>query len=300
MKYLFHLPRVYSAIHLTAIQYSSAQKGWMYPKHRHPYFEFLYCVKGELQQTVNGQHYILNEGDAMIIPSNMYHETKILSECMFFDFHFDVELPEIHEIFQITVNPVIERDSSSLGTEIQDWVDKFIQKYSTLLIEIDDEETKKDRKNNIETSIQILQMHSNVVAFISRLAEFYFEVQREDQHVLVQPSHTFIAHEIAYLLQSKAEENFHIGELSTKLNVHRSHITNCFKKVYGMTPKAYLSQLRLQKAKQYLLETDLPVERIAVNLAFSSTGHFTRFFCKQVGITPLKYRNKHSATIESK
>lgn len=292
MEYVFHLDRLYSAVHLTKIQYSKVPEVWSFPNHRHNFFEFLYCTKGQLNQWVNGQKYVLAPGDAMIIKSGLYHHTESPQYSEFFDFHFDIELPEVHSIFQTMVNPVITtgKTKSEVKGTISQWVNDFLQQFGTDFN--DKNKQKKNPQQRMYESVKTLQIQTSVLQFIAYLAEEALKSEQED-YEKVQPSITYIAHKAACLLESNSDQNIGIQELADELNVHRTHVHKCFKKVYGVSPKAYLSQLRMKYAKQLLLESELTVEQIAEKLTFSSTSHFSRFFTSNVGMSPNRYKTNY-------
>ena len=65
-----------------------------------------------------------------------------------------------------------------------------------------------------------------------------------------------------------------------------------FKKHYGVTPKRYLLNLRLNKAKEQLDTHMMTVQEVAAHLGFENTPYFSRLFKKKMGVTPSRYR-KH-------
>ncbi|TDF93445.1 AraC family transcriptional regulator [Paenibacillus piri] len=287
MQYLFQLSRVYNAVHLISIQHSSAEQGWEFPNHRHTILEFKYCIKGRIEHKINGKTYITNQGDSVIMKAGVYHQMKVLEDCEFFGFHFDMEMPTVYSIFQSIPDPFIP---ANLGGFIKQWVNQFMSDFGSDFSQLH-HLPQTTVHYSVENNLKILKMHSSFVEFISSLAKFYYEPSQVLDDV-VHSSHLYIAHQTAFELNNTEQYDLQIGEIALKLNVHRSHITNCFKEVYGVTPKQYLLQLRTQKAKQYLLETNLTVEDIADKLSFSSTAHFTKFFAKQTGSSPSHYRAK--------
>ncbi|MFZ4450930.1 helix-turn-helix domain-containing protein [Salibacterium aidingense] len=291
MEYIFHLDRLYSAVHLTKVQYSKVSKTWSYPNHRHSFFEFLYCTKGNLIQWVNGKKYSLASGNAMIIKSDLYHHTEALQDSEFFDFHFDIERPEVHSIFQTMINPIImdEKTNSEVIEKFNQWANNILQQFEAHF-------NDKNQKNlppqqRIPAAMKELQIQTSVLQFITFLAQEAL-TREQKEYETTQPSTSYIAHKVAYLLEYYSDKNISIQVMAEKLNVHRTHIHNCFKKVYGVSPKTYLSQLRMKSAKQLLLESELTVEQIAEQLSFSSPSHFIRFFAANAGMSPTNYKKR--------
>ena len=63
-----------------------------------------------------------------------------------------------------------------------------------------------------------------------------------------------------------------------------------FKQSLGVTPHRYIQDVRLEKAKQDLMQPDRSLAEIAYDCGFSSQSHFTTVFGKRIGMSPGKYR----------
>jgi AraC family transcriptional regulator of adaptative response / methylphosphotriester-DNA alkyltransferase methyltransferase len=81
-----------------------------------------------------------------------------------------------------------------------------------------------------------------------------------------------------------------LSEQMRDLGVSQSHVAAIFKRHYGMTPIQYLGQVRLEHAKQLLINSDEQVAFIAYDVGFDSLAAFYRNFKKHIGISPSAYR----------
>lgn len=63
-----------------------------------------------------------------------------------------------------------------------------------------------------------------------------------------------------------------------------------FKRATGTTPHSFLMKIRLDAVRQYLRETDLPVDKIARRCGFFSGEHVSKLFRKHFGVSPCEYR----------
>ena len=68
-----------------------------------------------------------------------------------------------------------------------------------------------------------------------------------------------------------------------------------FKRETGQTPHEFLLQLRLEAVRQQLVETDLPVEKIARRCGFLSGEHVAKLFRKHMSTSPCEYRKNHQS-----
>ncbi|NEZ58991.1 AraC family transcriptional regulator [Leptolyngbyaceae cyanobacterium CCMR0081] len=69
-----------------------------------------------------------------------------------------------------------------------------------------------------------------------------------------------------------------------------SYYSEWFKAKTGKSPKVYIQDLRLKKAKNLLLHTDLPIYQIAQQVGFEQASSLTRLFQQLEGISPKRYR----------
>lgn len=83
-----------------------------------------------------------------------------------------------------------------------------------------------------------------------------------------------------------------VEDMAQYLNLSPSHFTRIFKEETGFSPTDFLIDLRVQKAKKYLLNHDLTIVEIALNCGFSSSAYFATCFFKRTGITPTEFRRK--------
>ncbi|MCF0133124.1 MAG: helix-turn-helix domain-containing protein [Blautia sp.] len=86
-------------------------------------------------------------------------------------------------------------------------------------------------------------------------------------------------------------EDISIGKLADSIGSSSSHVMRTFKKRLNMTVIEYVTSQRLEKAKQLLSNTDLPIMTVAEFSGYADYSYFTRVFKKETGVTPREYRN---------
>jgi len=72
------------------------------------------------------------------------------------------------------------------------------------------------------------------------------------------------------------------------LSVH--HFARQFKQSAGVTPHVYLTQKRVERAQEMLVQTDLSLAEIAFAVGFFDQGHLARHFRHMLGTTPREFR----------
>jgi len=95
------------------------------------------------------------------------------------------------------------------------------------------------------------------------------------------------------LIHSSPQNPWTIELLANQIGMSRAAFAKRFRELVGQPMFAYLSQLRIQKAKELLRNTKLPVDDIAFNIGYKSERAFTKTFGKYVGLTPKQYRKTH-------
>lgn len=79
-------------------------------------------------------------------------------------------------------------------------------------------------------------------------------------------------------------------DLAAECQISEVYLRKLFVKYFHLSPKQYLIDLRIKKAKQLLSEGSLKTADISELCGFSSTYHFCRLFKKHTGMTPSEYR----------
>ena len=76
------------------------------------------------------------------------------------------------------------------------------------------------------------------------------------------------------------------------MHVSTFYFCKIFKKVTGMTFTEYLGRVRVEKAKNLLLNPHLRISEIAYAVGFQSLTHFNRVFRELTGQSPTDFRKK--------
>lgn len=82
-------------------------------------------------------------------------------------------------------------------------------------------------------------------------------------------------------------------ELAAQCNISEVYFRRLFTKHYNMTPKQFIIDMRINKAKQLLAEGILKINNIAGCCGFSNQYHFCRSFKEKTGLTPTEYMKQN-------
>ena len=87
-------------------------------------------------------------------------------------------------------------------------------------------------------------------------------------------------------------EPYSLDELAAEYDINKFRLCREFAKYYEITPMQYLNNVRLDKAKEYLLNTDKKIVEISQLVGIENTNSFIRLFKEKNGVTPLTYRKE--------
>jgi two-component system, response regulator YesN len=99
----------------------------------------------------------------------------------------------------------------------------------------------------------------------------------------------FIDHSITFIKQHFFKP-ITAAQLADDFNVNIRKLQAGFRKKTGSTVHDYLLKVRLEEAKNLLMDPDELVKSIALNTGFSSSSHFGQVFKERFGLTPQEYR----------
>ncbi|MGR3712307.1 MAG: GlxA family transcriptional regulator [Shimia sp.] len=92
------------------------------------------------------------------------------------------------------------------------------------------------------------------------------------------------------LLETHLENPLPIPKIAEQLNVSQRHLGRLFKAYVGKTPVLYYRDIRLDRARGLVTQTELKLSEVAVASGFSGQVHFSRAYQERFGLSPKKDR----------
>ncbi len=95
--------------------------------------------------------------------------------------------------------------------------------------------------------------------------------------------------EAVAFLEARIEDPFDLDACAAQLRLSRRQIERLFNRYLGVTPVRYMNDLRLQRGRALLAETDMSVTDVAIACGYASTSHFSKSFRVKYDISPYRF-----------
>ncbi|WP_342742053.1 GlxA family transcriptional regulator [Sulfitobacter brevis] len=94
------------------------------------------------------------------------------------------------------------------------------------------------------------------------------------------------------LMRDNLDEPIPPSNIARKVGISTRQSERLFGKYLNSSPKKYYLEMRLERARHRLLQTEMSVIDIAICCGFQSPGHFSRVFRTAFGVTPMMQRGR--------
>jgi AraC-like DNA-binding protein/ligand-binding sensor protein len=135
------------------------------------------------------------------------------------------------------------------------------------------------------------RQHEGVVKLLSIFAQ---HISMVGNQILIQRDHAeppAITRAKRFIQENQAED-LTLGGVAKAVNTSTFYFCKMFKKATGLNFTGYVSRVRVEKARNLLLNHNLRVSEIAYEVGFQSLTHFNRVFKKVMGQSPTDYRGQ--------
>lgn len=138
----------------------------------------------------------------------------------------------------------------------------------------------------LERSPDRFEQQSLFVRVLSELLTHYTDakvpsLRHQQEHVAIKLVKEYLHDSFSF--------NVSLNQLTNLTGLNRSYLIRIFCQSVGMPPYAYLNQIRVEKAKQFLSQ-GMSIAEVAIAVGMSDQSHLTRHFKRIVGVTPGQYR----------
>lgn len=245
--------------------YQVRKSNYVFPGESHDYYELTYIDHGTLDMTLDGKPYRLNKYDLIIYYPGQFHQqsTDENSNCSYLTIMFDMEnkmdtslknrvfktRKDIYSVLSAFMKAIQSKDYLSEELALV-----YLKEVLILLYQFD---TKTDEESNVNP------------------------MQEHYENTLLN--------EILVFIHNNIFTAFTVEDLCQKFSISRSSLQSLFRTNINITPKHYISNLKLNQAKLLIQEHKYTISEISDMLGFTSIHYFSRKFKLQYGLSPTDY-----------
>jgi transcriptional regulator GlxA family with amidase domain len=123
----------------------------------------------------------------------------------------------------------------------------------------------------------------------------------QDTQRLSVPTRIGVRHpklsQVIQMMEQNIEEPISPAILAKDVGMSTRQLERLFRRYLNRSPKRYYMELRLQKARNLLMQTDMTVINVALACGFTSPSHFSKCYRAHYNTTPYRERGAHSARL---
>lgn len=109
-----------------------------------------------------------------------------------------------------------------------------------------------------------------------------------------QRNYSLLIQKVITQIESDISSDLGLNTLAKLFNINPSYLSTLFKKETGSTLTDYVNKMRIDRAKELLVSTNIQIQNIAQRCGMLDVNYFTKTFKKYTGLTPKKYREEYS------
>lgn len=245
--------------------YYIRKAGYFFPEQILPFYVLLYIDEGEIEIECDEHAYCLKANDCLLLypDQKLSMHTKSDQNCSYLMISFLMETTLDTSLKNIIIH-LRNREVYSL-----------LSKYMKAV----------QNDHEIEHELAIVYLKEVVLMlFRERI-----ETQANEYNPMQAHYENALFNEILIYIQTHIDQNISVEALCERFQISRSKIQNIFKEKFDIGPKQYISNVKLDRAKEMIQEHKYTISEISDRLGFTSVHYFSRKFKSHFSIAPTDY-----------
>lgn len=239
-----------------------------FPSHTHEFFEWSYIFEGEAVHIINGVEHHVKKGDLCILFPTDFHEVKVKTSISSMYFSFTEEVISSAILFDLIQN---KKESVYHLNEKEQL--RYEQFFGLLSETVKEKGNRKIIKNILEC----------IVLDILSKMDTLKDINKQNM-----PIYRAILH-----IMGNFKSHLSLEEISREAGLSKNYFSSIFNKEMGMSVSTYISNVRLEFAKNLLTSTDMTITEICFESGFNSVAAFSKEYKKKYGISPKISRKRN-------
>ena len=227
-----------------------------FPMKKRENYGICFAKMGEAIYRHNNKNFVCNKNQALIIPQGA-------------SYYFECNTKGVFPIINFSTS-----DSFSLK--------EFVE------IPLKDPDWYLNNFSSLEKAFSL----KNVLGYTQILSMLYKIINELNREGAIQ-SHTPMHNIIEYINDNFCDHGINNESLAKQAKLSVSRFRSLFKASYGTSPMSYVQSLRIEKAKQLLLNPLINITEIAEICGFASLYSFSRAFKANIGMSPSEFAKQN-------
>ena len=231
-----------------------------YPQKNYGHLDLI--TSGNIEIRYEGEKYFAGANTILCIPKNREYFFKVSGNYSYYSFFFEYTTNRENDDF------ILPLCMKPLNTQY--FLDKYKRAYNLYIIK------------NWGYKVKIQELFFDVLASLN---EEYFNLSNFNGNYTIKKS-------IDYIHNNFSQPDLNLADIAAYSKISDTHFRRIFKNIYGVTPVKYINNLRINKAKALLTDTNTSLEEISLKCGYNEYSYFSRVFAKITGKTPSEYRSE--------
>lgn len=264
---------------------------WIHNRRTMDCYELIIGLKGSIYLEQAGIKYEIKAGDVMLVlPGHNHGGYKLVekgTEISFYWFHFYYKEPmELVEEKELLDKFMLKRNNPYFN-ELEEIA------YIPIFSHIQDISKVNIIARQLLDFCNTNYYTNKIIAFLisTLVIEISHQTLEQLSDNLEGTEGELIFNQILEWLKINAFQELSLKDVATKFNFNKNYLAKLFKKKTGITVNDYIMNIRITRAKELLLQSDLTIKEVAYKVGYLDEKYFMRIFKSKELITPSKYRN---------
>ncbi len=231
-------------------------RGWRLPGHAHGFHEMIVVLSGRMEVSIAGRTHRGGPGDVLWYPAGVEHREWAVGEAPLESLFLSIDWPGLNDDW-----PVLHRDPDGLLRQLAGWLYAARDAAGPLV---------RQRRAGL------------LVAMLATMAERVG--QDPTGHSLVATVRGFVHEHLT--------EDLGLARLARVAGFSPYHFLRTYRRLAGLTPAAEVRAMRLERARELLLGSDLDAAAIAAATGLGDASALGKAFRRRFGTTPGNMRRR--------
>lgn len=258
--------------------------------HQHDFFELIYAYRGNVINKVDGKNINLNQGDLCLLNANAVHSLSVVDQgTMIINILISKSVLDRTFVFMLADNDMV----------FNFFADSLHQKYQNQNYML------FNYQEYCQSDCQLL-LHKIIMEYFLKqpsyqkiieitMISLFIELTRGYSVNLAEKSINKYKNVNMVQIIDYIGKNYKTATLSSTakyFNYHPHYVPLLLKKFFGKSFSEILQTFRLDRAKDFLKNSNMTIDEVVSEVGYSDKSYFYQIFKENTGVTPAQYRNQ--------